>query len=71
MPVEKKDSAMGQVIQIAKGRIRDYLGEMERGTVEEALKAMLDAEADQLCGAGRYERIEDRQAPAPQHRRIP
>jgi hypothetical protein len=28
---------------------------MVRGTVEEALNAMLDAEADQLCGAGRYE----------------
>jgi transposase-like protein len=28
---------------------------MVRGTVEEALNAMLDAEADRLCGAGRYE----------------
>ena len=34
---------------------------MVRGTVEEALNAMLDAEADQLCGAGRYERSEARQ----------
>jgi transposase-like protein len=33
---------------------------MVRGTVEEALNAMLDAEADQLCGAGRYERSEAR-----------
>ena len=31
-----------------------------RGTVEEALNAMLDAEADRLCGAGRYERSEAR-----------
>lgn len=53
---DKKDGAMGQVIQIDEGRIRDHLGEMVRGTVEEALNAMLDAEADQLCGAGRYER---------------
>ena len=51
---------MGQVIQIDEGRIRDHLGEMVRGTVEEALNAMLDAEADQLCGAGRYERSEAR-----------
>jgi transposase-like protein len=29
--------------------------------VEETLNAMLDAEADQLCGAGRYERSEARQ----------
>lgn len=42
-------------------RIKDHLGEMVRGTVEEALNAILDAEADRLCGAGRYERIEGRQ----------
>jgi transposase-like protein len=52
---------MGQVIQIDEARIRDHLGEMVRGTVEEALNAMLDAEADRLCGAGRYERNEARQ----------
>jgi len=52
---------MGQVIQIDEARIRDHLGEMVRGTVEETLNAMLDAEADQLCGAGRYERSEARQ----------
>lgn len=52
---------MGQVIQIDEARIRDHLGEMVRGTVEEALNAMLDAEADRLCGAGRYERTEGRQ----------
>jgi transposase-like protein len=51
---------MGQVIQIDEARIRDHLGEMVRGTVEEALNAMLDAEADRLCGAGRYERSEAR-----------
>ena len=39
----------------------DHLGEMVRGTVEETLNAMLDAEADRLCGAGRYERNEARQ----------
>jgi putative transposase len=58
---EDKDAGMGQVIRIDEARIRDHLGEMVRGTVEEALNAMLDAEADQLCGAGRYERSEGRQ----------
>ncbi len=33
---------------------------MVRGTVEEALNAMLEAEADQLCGASKYERTEGR-----------
>ena len=55
------EKAMGQVIQIDEARIRDHLGEMVRGTVEETLNAMLDAEADQLCGAGRYERSQARQ----------
>jgi len=31
------------------------------GTVEETLNALLDAEADRLCGAGRYERRQSRQ----------
>jgi putative transposase len=55
------ENLMGQVIQIDEARIRDHLGEMVRGTVEETLNAMLDAEADQLCGAGRYERSQARQ----------
>jgi len=57
---KQKGDDMGQVIQIDEARIKDHLGEMVRGTVEEALNAMLDAEADQLCGAGRYERNADR-----------
>jgi hypothetical protein len=55
------EKTMGQIIQIDEARIRDHLGEMVRGTVEETLNAMLDAEADRLCGAGRYERSEARQ----------
>src|ERR1700683_1317424 len=54
------EKPMGQVIQIDEARIRDHLGEMVRGTVEETLNAMLDAEADQLCGAARYQRSEAR-----------
>ncbi len=37
------EKPMGQVIQIDEARIRDHLGEMVRGTVEETLNAMLDA----------------------------
>ena len=55
------EKPMGQVIQIDEARIRDHLGEMVRGTVEETLNALLDAEADRLCGAGRYERSQARQ----------
>jgi putative transposase len=55
------EKAMGQVIYVDEARIRDHLGEMVRGTLEETLNAMLDAEADQLCGAGRYGRSKARQ----------
>ncbi len=60
MSDDRKEGPMGQVIQIDEARIQDHLGEMVRGTVEETLNALLDAEADRLCGAARYERSEDR-----------
>jgi len=51
---------LGNVVQIDESRIRDHLGELVRGTVEETLNSLLDAEADALCGASRYERSPDR-----------
>ncbi len=62
MSDEHKGEQMGQVIRIDEARIKDHLGEMVRGTVEEALNAMLDAEADALCGAERYEARKDTRA---------
>ncbi len=51
---------LGKVVQIDEARIHDHLGELVRGTVEETLNNLLDAEADALCGAQRYERSPDR-----------
>ena len=51
---------LSQVIQIDEGKIQEHLGEVVRSTVEETLNAMLDAEADRLCCAERYERTEAR-----------
>jgi hypothetical protein len=42
----------GQVIQIDEARIQDHLDEMVRGTVEEALNAMVDAETDGSAAPG-------------------
>src|SRR5271170_1668681 len=50
--------APGSVVQIDGGRIHAHLHEVVRSTVEETLNALLDAEADQFCGARRYERSE-------------
>jgi putative transposase len=52
---------LGSVVQIDEGKIQAHLDEVVRGTVEETLNALLDAEADQLCGARKYERTEARQ----------
>jgi putative transposase len=52
---------MEKIITVNEAEIRDHLGELVRGTVEETLNALLDAEAEKLCGAGRYERSEARQ----------
>ena len=41
MKEENEGRPMGQVIKIDEARIRDHLGEMVRGTVEETLNAML------------------------------
>ena len=49
-----------KIIQINEQQIKDHLGEMVRGTVEETLNGMLEQEADQLVGAQRYERAEGR-----------
>jgi len=51
---------LGNVIEINESQIKDHLGELVRGTVEETLNSMLDAEADSLCNAARYERTASR-----------
>ena len=58
--MKKYTQKLGKVIQIDENQIQEHLGELVRGTVEETLNKQLDAEADQLCNAARYERTEGR-----------
>jgi putative transposase len=58
--MKKYTRKLGKVIQIDENQIQEHLGELVRGTVEETLNKLLDAEADQLCNASRYERTEGR-----------
>ena len=51
---------LSKVIQIDEKHIRDHLGELVRWSVEETLNQLLDAEADKLCNASRYERTQAR-----------
>src|SRR6201985_2355700 len=53
-------SPLNNVISIDDERIRNHLDRVVRGSVEETLNALLEAEADRLCNAQRYERTEVR-----------
>ena len=53
--------ALDKVIRIDEAQVQAHLSEMVRSSVEETLNALLDAEADRLCRARRYERTEARQ----------
>jgi len=57
---EDTTTTLSNVIKIDDSRIQDHLGKIVRGTVEETLNALLDAEADRLCGAERYQRSDCR-----------
>jgi hypothetical protein len=53
-------TAMGEVIHIDHAMVREHLERIVVSTVQDTLNALLDAEADRLCGAGRCERSEER-----------
>jgi len=50
----------GEVIRIDEGKVRRHVEEVVRTSVEETLNGLLEAEADELCGAKRYERSPER-----------
>jgi putative transposase len=50
----------GRIIQIDEEQVKDHLGEIVRGTVQETLNTLLDEEAERLCRARRYERTDER-----------
>ena len=51
---------MADIIQLNQAEIKSQLGDLVRQSVEDTLNAMLDAEADQITQAHRYERTEKR-----------
>lgn len=51
---------MNHIVQLNEEEIKTQLEEMVRKTVEDTLNAMLDAEADQITQAHRYERSDKR-----------
>ena len=57
---ETRVGEVPHVIRVDEGQLRGHVEEVVRQSVEETLNRMLDAEADALCGAKRYERTADR-----------
>ena len=57
---DRETKKLAQVVQIDDQKIQDHLDQVVRGTVEETLNGLLQAEADALCGARRYERTQAR-----------
>jgi putative transposase len=47
-------------VKVDEERIQEHLDDVVRRTVEQTLNALLDAEAEELCGAKRYERSANR-----------
>jgi len=56
----KKEAKTGQIIRIEQDELNKHLDKIVKGSVERTLNELLDAEADRLCQAGRYERTEAR-----------
>jgi putative transposase len=57
---ESRENEIKNALKIDVDAVRGHLNELVRSTVEDTLNKLLDAEADQLCNAKRYERSVDR-----------
>ena len=55
-----KEVKAGQIIRIEQDQLTKHLDKVVRGTVEETLNSLLEAEAERLCQASRYERTDAR-----------
>lgn len=56
----KSEEGMKDIIKINQAEMTSHLDTIVRKSVEETLNSLLEAEADQLCKATRYERSPDR-----------
>jgi putative transposase len=58
--VEDTTEGLKDAIRVDKAQLRDHIDEAVRSSVEETLNGLLEAEADQICRAQRYERSPER-----------
>ncbi len=57
---EHTAEGLKEAIRVDSEQLRGHVDEIVRSSVEETLNGLLEAEAEQLCGAGRYERSPER-----------
>lgn len=57
---QETEKAISGAIKVDEKEIRDHLDGLVRQSVEDTLNALLNAEADAICRAGRYQRTPDR-----------
>ena len=57
---DPKDVRSSKIISIDEGAVQSHIDQLVRGSVEETLNQLLDAEADRLVQAERYERTDAR-----------
>jgi len=57
---EDTTEVLAGAIRVDEQQLRGHIDEAVRSSVEETLNGLLEAEADAICGAGRYERSADR-----------
>ena len=55
-----RSGSVDGMIQVDEAQVRSHLDQLVRQSVEDTLNALLEAEADSLCGAKRYERSVER-----------
>lgn len=57
---QKNEKSIVGAIKINEKEIGDHLNQLVRQSVEDTINSLLDAEADAICKAGRYQRSPDR-----------
>lgn len=58
--MNKSEETKKNIIEINEGEVKNHLGKIVKDTIEETLNGLLNAEADKLCKAQRYQREPDR-----------
>ncbi len=67
---ESNEGKFPKLVEVDEGQLRGHVEQLLRESVEQTLNGLLDAEADELCGARGYERSPERVDTRAGHRRL-